>query len=533
LPHFEAALALHADNIDAWESYGRALATLGQFELAVEKFRTAAKKRFGSEVDQLWREGELLLSAGMATRAHQCFESALTLQPDCFPAGMGRVATLRALSRPGAAVAAMREVVERSSVAQVAPFYYVFLDLLNEFPPDDFIAYQADRKAWAGRFAPVALARKNHGNEASPDRRLRIGYVSSTFRRNSSNEIVWPAISGHDRSAFEVSIFANLEVEDEVTERYRAIADRWYDLKGKTGREGADLVESAEIDILIDIAGLSSGNRLDVFALKPAPIQVTAWGFPVGTGMMQIDWLIADRLFIRPEERAMMAEDIWYLSNWAGYAPPECALEPGPMPAERNGYVTFGSFCRAEKMTARTLDVWCRILRQLPTARMFVKAMSIKSESHVEVVRRNFSSRGIDPSRVDIVGPSSKEEHLACHNRVDIVLDAFPQVGGISTFEALWMGIPVITLYGHVPSSRGAASILQAVDLPETIAGDTEHYVDIALALAGDLDRLAALRRECRPRLLASPAGNPKLYVAEVEQAYRAMWRAWCAKTRA
>jgi predicted O-linked N-acetylglucosamine transferase (SPINDLY family) len=290
------------------------------------------------------------------------------------------------------------------------------------------------------------------------------------------------------------------------------------------------MVAGAEIDILVDIAGLSMGGRLGVFAHKPAPIQVTAWGFPVGTGLPQIDWIMADRLFIRPEEQGGMAERVWYVSNWAGYAPPGADLIPSATPAKSKGHLTFGVFCRTEKITRAALGVWRRILDRVPSARFLLKSSSIKHDNHVAAIQRFFGQAGIDPSRLIVMGESNKEEHLRCHLGVDIALDAFPQVGGISTFEALWTGVPVVTLYGHVPSSRGAASILNAVGLPETIAQSPDHYVEIAVGLSSDLDRLERLRAECRPRLLASPAGNPQLYVAEVEAAFRDMWSLWCAR---
>lgn len=529
IEHLRLSVAGSSANADVWEQLGQALIAAGRFDEAEAAFRHAAEIEYASAVDRDRRTGELLTAGRLAFRALRCFDAALAVDDADAHARLGKVMALRALGRGDEALAVMQALLRDGDGTLVEDNFHVLADLLNENPPETMAAYQADRKIWAARYASPALAARAHANAPDSERPLRIGYASSTFRRNSSNEIVLPVIAGHDRRNFEVAIFADLESEDDVTERYRALAGHWVDLKNLDHRRRAEAIRASGIDILVDIAGHSRGGLLGAFAYKPAPIQVTAWGFPTGTGMSQVDWIFADRLFIRPEEQTDMAEGVWYLPNWAGYAPPALDLEPGPLPAGTNGFVTFGSFCRAEKLTATVLETWSRILAAVPQARMVVKTGSLRTDQHVDSIRRTFAARGIATDRLEIVGKTDKAEQLATHRRVDLVLDAFPQVGGIATFEALWMGVPVLTLYGKVPSSRGAASILNAVGLSELIAGDAEDYVARALALAGDLERLEALRRVCRERLVTSPAGNPALYVRAVEAAYREMWRRWCA----
>ena len=293
-------------------------------------------------------------------------------------------------------------------------------------------------------------------------------------------------------------------------------------------------MRSDAIDILVDLAGHTSGNRLHAFAHRPAPIQVTYLGYPQTTGL-RTDRLSPVRRHPRPAWRAELVR------GRGDSAPcrrrmlraPEDAPEVTPLPARLKGHVTFGSLHKLAKLNDDVLDAWCRILHALPTARLLVVRNTLKGPMQGEL-RRRFAERGIAPERVvlESATPAVPGGYLRYYGDIDLVLDTFPWSGHTTTCEALWMGAPVVALRGGRQSGRMAASVLTAVELTELIAESTDQFEKMAVDLASDLDRLGRLRTTLRKRLRVSPLCDGKLFTHGLEEAYRSMWRAWCAQSR-
>jgi predicted O-linked N-acetylglucosamine transferase (SPINDLY family) len=282
------------------------------------------------------------------------------------------------------------------------------------------------------------------------------------------------------------------------------------------------------IDILVDLVGHMEGNRLLLCARKPAPIQVTAWGEPTGTGLKTMDYLLADPILVPAVERPLLAERVVDLPNFLCYWRPHDLPEPGPLSALAKGYVTFGSFNRIAKIQAPVLRCWAAILSRLPDARLVLKINHPSPQSAREAcLDPVFAEEGIDPARVTILGRGDRAEHFTAYQGIDIALDPFPHGGGMTTLDALWMGVPVVTWAGATISSRLAAASLTALGLTDCIAPSIEAYVDLAVAKAADLVVLAALRKTLRPRLAQSVIGDCAAYARAVEAAYRDMWRRW------
>jgi predicted O-linked N-acetylglucosamine transferase (SPINDLY family) len=273
-----------------------------------------------------------------------------------------------------------------------------------------------------------------------------------------------------------------------------------------------------------------SGHRLLVFARKPAPIQVTAWGEPTGTGLKAMDYLLADPVLVPADERKLFAERIFDIPNFLGYWVPDLLPEPSALPALTRGYVTFGSFNRAPKIQDAVLRHWAEVLRALPGSRLVIKGYQALTDG-VEQRRIHgvLGGEGIASDRVMLLGRRARTDHFADYREIDIALDPFPHGGGMTTLDALWMGVPVVTWPGRTLSSRLAAASLTALGLGDFIASDLDAYVALAVAKAADLDALARLRGTLRQRLAASAVGNSERYARAVENAYREMWRRWCA----
>jgi predicted O-linked N-acetylglucosamine transferase (SPINDLY family) len=269
-----------------------------------------------------------------------------------------------------------------------------------------------------------------------------------------------------------------------------------------------------------------------VFARKPAPVQVFYLAYTGTTGLRAMDYRLTDRYLDPPdgddqcycETPFRLAETYWC------YVPPDVPLDVAPLPALRNGYVTFGSLNNFSKNTRPTLATWCRVLQQAPDARLVLHALE---GIHRQRVREIFAAAGIEPDRISFVKKSPLPEYLSSYGQIDLGLDPFPYCGGTTTCDALWMGVPVVSLAGQAPHARGGASVLSNVGLPELVAQSEDEYVAMALELAKDLPRLAELRSTLRQRMLNSPLTDAPAFARSVESAYRQMWRRWCAQVTA
>jgi predicted O-linked N-acetylglucosamine transferase (SPINDLY family) len=335
-----------------------------------------------------------------------------------------------------------------------------------------------------------------------------------------------PIFAHHDHSRFEIVCFADVTGQDDVTQQLRARADAWHVTVGRSHAEVAELIRRERIDLLIDLAGHTAHTRLIVFAHRPAPVQATYLGYPDTTGLSAMDWRLTDAHADPPGDAdALHTERLYRLPDTAWcFRPERDAPAVAPLPAESAGHVTFGSFNNFGKVNAAVLDAWAQVLAAVPRARLLIKAASLRDQPTRQRLVDALAVRGVEPGRVEAVeSVKGEREHLALYGRVDIALDTFPYHGTTTTCEALWMGVPVVTLAGPTHASRVGVSLLSSVGLAEQIAPDVAGYVAIAAGLAGDLSSLAQLRRTLRERMLASPLMDAPRFTAHLESAYRAM----------
>jgi predicted O-linked N-acetylglucosamine transferase (SPINDLY family) len=322
-----------------------------------------------------------------------------------------------------------------------------------------------------------------------------------------------------------------VSVPDAVTERFRAQADQWRDIAKTNDDAAAQLVRDDRIDILIDLAGHTSGHRLLVFARRPAPVQVTYQGYPNTTGLNQIQYRLTDALADPPGATdACYAERLIRLprTGWC-YQPPDPAPDVAPPPALSNGFVTFGSFNRLSKVSPAIAQLWSRVVSAVPGSRFVFKTFGLEDPATAEYVRGMFKQHGLEPDRLILLPPApSALAHLEMYAQMDVALDTYPYHGTTTTCEALWMGVPTIALVGAVHASRVSFSLLSNIGLADLAAQSPDEFVEAAARTAGDVPRLAELRRTMRDRMRASPLMDAAAFCRDVEAAYRQMWRAWC-----
>ena len=368
-------------------------------------------------------------------------------------------------------------------------------------------------------------------NDLSPDRTLRIGYVSPDFRTHSVAYYSEPVIREHNPSLFRVFCYTNSDIEDEVTKRIKNYTDHWRDITRLNDDEAAKLILEDDIDILVDLAGHTGNNRMLLFARKPAPIQVTWIGYPATTGLSAMDYKIVDSYTDPPgvTEQFYTERLIRMPQSFLCYLPSADCPQITDLPAPSAGKMCFGSFNNFSKVSPVTAKLWASILQAVPNATLLLKAKCFSDEQTRRYAKDMLSHEGIDSGRIELIPwEISSRSHLSLYQRVDIALDTYPYHGTTTTCEALWMGVPVITLAGSTHASRVGVSLLSNVGLPELIAKTPEEYVSKAVALAHDLEKLKSLRTSLRDMLLHSPLTDAKRVTHHLEKAYRNMWTTWC-----
>ena len=508
------ALALEPGHALAWTNLGRALGAKGDEAAAASALREALARDPNQAEGHYWlavwlaRRGEWTEALGHYRRAAAAFPS--WAEP--------RVGAGNALAKLGRRVEAVQDFAEAARIepkraAAIESQRLFLMQYGDEFSPAQ--VSEAHRE-WARRFAPpqpmtAAKAR-------APGAKIRIGYVSPRFQVSSMAFALLPVLQHHDRNRFEVYCYAEREAIDATGERFRALADGWRETQGLSDDAVAKAIAADAIDVLVDLAGHTPGNRLQVFARRPAAVAVSWLDYFNTTGVEAVDALVADDTSLATPlaqafaETPVSAGPVRYPYEAPAYAPP--VVPP------RAGGVVFGSFARLAKITERALDAWSAVLERVEGSRLLLKNDTVGDPMARIALHEAFKRRGVDLSRVELRAESGHERMLSELSEVDIVLDTFPYNGGITTLEALWMGRPVVTLRGDTLVGRQGASILTAAGLQDLVAQDPDAYVRIAAELACDPARRAELAKTLRDRILASPLGDAQNFTRRLESLF-------------
>src|SRR5262245_20108633 len=380
--------------------------------------------------------------------------------------------------------------------------------------PEQVLAAHREWDAACARpLLPAAVAPESQKTAAEP---FRIGLISSDFGRHATAFLVLPAIEHLDRNACSVVCYSDRTQEDEYTARFRSAAAEWRVTYGQPDEQVAAQIRKDKIDILIDLMG-QFGHRMLVFARRPAPTQITWFGYVGTTGLATMDYLLADRFHVRPGEEPYYSEMVLRMPHgYACYGPPANTPTVGPLPALSNGHITFGCFNNATKYSPRFMESWATILDRVPTARLLLKSGSFDDAGVQQRWRDFFTSRGIQNDRILLEGWSSQAELLQCYNCVDIALDTQPYSGGLTTCEALWMGVPVITFAGKTFAGRHSTSHMTNAGYEQFVAADLPGYIELAVQWAQKTDELAGLRAAMRQRVAKSPLCDSRQFAQDL-----------------
>ncbi len=528
------SVALFPTSPEAFNNLGLALHAMQRDHDAIAAYRQSLTLRPGA-AEVHYNFGLALAAAGQLDEAIAAYQQSLALRPQFPEAQHDLAGALTQSNRLDEALLALGQVPPAHPGRFATHSNLIFKMYFQ--PQYDGPAILRQHGHWAELYAdPLAPEIRPHTNDRSPDRRLRIGYVGAYFRDHCISFFTLPLFAHHNHDQFEIFCYADDSLPDAVTDRHRTHVDTWRTIIGLPERQLAEMIRADRIDILVDLTMHMARGRQLVFARKPAPIQITWAAYPGTTGNRAIDYRFTDpQLDPPPSPSGSACHDADYSEAsirlphtfWC-YDPRTLEPAVNALPAATADHITFGCLNNFTKVNDDVIALWAKVMLAVPNSRLLIL---VPSESHPDRLLTKFASRGITPDRIEITPHRPRPEYLKLYHRIDICLDTFPYNGHTTSLDALWMGVPVITLCGQTCVSRAGLSQLTNLHLTDLVANTPEQFIHIATQLANDLPRLATLRATLRPRMQSSPLMNAPLFARNVESAYRTLWTKWCNST--
>jgi predicted O-linked N-acetylglucosamine transferase (SPINDLY family) len=515
---FQQAVRLNPDSAHAYFGLGNALGEKGFHREAIVAFEQALQWN-PNFAEAHFNLGVELSKCDLLDRACAAYQQTLRLKPSHTLANVNLANVLISQGQIDEAIRQLKKARQSG-----------YLFCMNYQANSDALVIREEHRLWEEEYAlPLLPAKLKHGNDPDPDRRMRIGYVSPDFRKHVVGHYIRPILRHHNHTQFDITLYSNLKRGDELTEELRQHADKWCDIAGMTDDEVVAQIRCDGIDILVDLALHTDGNRLLVFARKPAPVQVTYAGYPGTTGLRAIDYRLTDPYLDPPGENDQWYAEKSYRLPHSFWCIDQVAEEPavGQLPVLEKKYLTFGSLNNFCKVNDDGLKLWARVLCAKPESRLLLLS---KEGSHRQKTLDSLAGYGIIASRIEFLPRLPRRDYLAYYNQIDIGLDTLPYNGHTTSLDAFWMGVPVVTLVGGTVVGRAGLSQLMNLGLPELTASTPDDFVRIAADLANDLPRLVSLRGGLRERMRRSPMMDCEGFTRDIETAYRDMWQTWCAQ---
>jgi len=520
---YRQAIALKPDLAEAYGNLGNALHEKGCLDEAIAAFcqAIALKPGYPEAHSNL---GNALREKGQIDEAVSAYRRAIAIKPDYAEAYSNLGTALSGKGQLDEAIAAYRQAIALEPGLSIGHSNLVYT--LHFHPGFDARAIAEEHRRWNDRHAePLRQLIRPHANDRDPERRLRVGYVSPDFREHCQSLFMIPLLSQHNHHDFDIFCYANVPCPDKMTLRIQEFADTWCNTAGLSDEQLATRIREDQIDILVDLTMHMAHNQCLLFARKPAPVLVCWLAYPGSTGLTAIDYRLSDPYLDPPgmdesiysEKTVRLPHSFWCYDPLDGRDIPLNTL-----PAQSNGFVTFGCLNNFCKINDSVLRLWSKVLKALPSSRLLLLAPEGGAR---ECTLDLFAREGIDSGRIEFVSRQPRREYLELCHRIDIALDTLPYNGHTTSLDSLWMGVPVLTLVGQTIVGRAGLGQMMNLDLPEWIAESPEEYVKIAVEMAGDIPRLAELRSTLREKMQASPLMDAAGFTRDMESAYRNMWR--------
>ena len=524
---FSKALSLEPDNTEILRNLGRAEVNSGQLDQAIVTYRHYLQLKPGNP-DVLGNLAACYFHIGELNDAVMTYKLALDARRDArYLDGLG--ASLSQQGRFEEAIEAQREAIQLQP--NNALCHSNLLLSLNYLPNITAESLFQEHSAWSRCRRAIKVDLASDARTADPDRQLRVGYVSPDFRKHSVSYFFMPLLQHHNAVAVDTWCYAASPIVDETTKHLQRIAGHWRDISGLDDSKAIELIRSDKIDILVDLAGHTAGNRLTIFTAKPAPLQLTWLGYPTTTGLREIDYRLTDAIADPLGQENYYSEKLIRLTGcFLCYEPFNQSPTVSPPPILENGFATFGSFNNLAKINSNVISAWASLLHSVPGSRILIKNPSLTDHTTAQRYMSLFEQYGISEERIDLLGLApTTAGHLDTYKRIDIALDTFPYNGTTTSCEALYMGVPVVTLTGSSHAGRVSSSLLTELGLNDLVTSSLENYIDVAGKLANNRTRLSELRETLRPRMDGSSITDGNAFARKMEQVYRSIWHEYCS----
>jgi protein O-GlcNAc transferase len=521
----QKAVSLDNKFFRAYFFLGNLLGLMARYDEAISAFHAAHKLK-PNDAETLHKLGFAYFSAYMLDESFAAYNQAAALQPNSAAIKMNQGHSWIACGMHKKGMQCFNDAISQGPPvpeylsARIFAMHYDAAhgpaELLNTARQwDELVAL------------PLRPTHRKHTNDRTPNRKLRIGYVSPDFRHHVVGQSIERLLRHHNKDQFEIYLYSNTRQTDDVTGKLRAHAHAWREIYRVSDEKSVEMIRADRIDILIDLALHSFGSRLGIFARRPAPVQITYLGYCSTTGLSAMDYRLSDTHVDPPDvEPSDYSERTLRLPRThLYYQPLNETPDVASLPALAGETITFGCMNKFPKSSSAALDLWARILRESPKSRLILHALP---GQYLEEVRAHFEQNGVSSQRVEFVGRQNWAQYIQTFSRIDIALDPFPYNGGITSCDAMWMGAPVITLAGRTAVGRVGRSILSNMGLPDLIANSPDEYVRMAIYLSNNINRLSTLRAELRSRLQNSPLHDAKGLMNDIEHALRQAWQNYC-----
>lgn len=528
--HLDIVLAQHPDHADAYNTYGVVLLMENRLTEAIAMLEEAISIKPNSP-KALNSLGNALRLGGQISQAVLAYEKSLKLDPHYAIAVNNLGSGYKSMGRIPEAIETYARALALKPDYAAAHSNYVYC---HNFEPGITLSKLRElHLAWDKIHAtPFRSHWGSYSNTKDVARPLVIGFVSGDFRRHPVGYFTIKVFESLAAAGTRIIVYANQVMADDMTARFKQASHTWRDIYGVSDDDVASQIRQDKVDILFDLSGHNDANRLLVLARKPAPVQIEWAGYMATTGVAAMDYLIADRHHVPTSAERHYSERILRMNDaFICFEPPQDALQVGSLPLAANGYPTFGCFNIVDKINDNVIDAWARLLSRLPESKLVLKTRELSCPVVRDRYRDSLARRGIAPTRLEFVGGSSRKEHLAWYNRIDVALDPFPFSGSTTTLEALWMGVPVVTLPGETFASRHSLSFVSTIGLSHLAVSSVDEYIDKACALTADRNGLVALRATLRSMLEKSPLCDARRFSENLLAQCHFAWKGWCDAT--
>jgi protein O-GlcNAc transferase len=522
---YRRGLKIYPENPDVLNNFANVLTSLNRLDEAIKLFKKAIQ--YAPDSPEAYANlGSAYASKGQFYQAIAECKRALTVDP-AFDGVYALIGLwLSKVGQNKEALEALQQAINKRPHDRWVFSLYLLIANYSDIL-DKHSLFKAHQK-WYSKFFIHHNMAQDIGTQKHQHKPLNIAYVSADFRHHSVAFFIEAILKGHNRTKFKVFVYSNNSKDDQLTQRLKKSVDAWHSIIALNDTETCNLIRNDKIDILVDLSGHFGGNRLPVFAQKPAPIQITYLGYPNTTGMDVMDYRITDSI----SDPVNITDDFYSESlirlnnGFLCYTPPDNSPDiPEEPPCVRNDVITFGSFNNLAKLSPTTIRLWATILRSIPDSQLVLKSKAFEDPQVNQYLYQQFEAHDIRQERIKLHAYAENfTQHMALYNEIDIALDTFPYNGTTTTFEALWMGVPVVSLAGETHLSRVGMSILTILELNNLIAENEADFIDAAQQLATNITLLSQYRNELRTRLQSSPLMDRIAFVNKLETAYMSIW---------